>query len=1110
MSHLALTLLGSFQVYLNGQPVTDFRSNKVRALLAYLAIEADRPHQRARLAGLFWPEWPEVTALTYLRHALNNLHTLLDDRHTAIPFVQSTRNTLQFNQQSEHWVDVAHFLQQSPVHASKDAQALQPAVVEQLRQAIALYSGPLLPGFFLDGCAEFEEWLLLTRERLHRQGLTILQHLVDYYEGCQDYEQAQQLAWRRVELEPTLEEAHRQVMRYLALTGQRSAALAHYEQCRQVLAKELGVEPATATKLLYQQIHDGTLVAPVPHRQIVAVTDGKQTLPAVDHPSILLKQTTRLRWNNLPAVLTPLIGRQSELATIADHFHDPECRLLTVLGPGGIGKTRLAIAAAGAAQGAFAAGVAFVTLAGVNSADAIPGAIVDALKLHFYNVADIQQQLLDYLREKTLLLVLDNYEHLLPDVTFLQTLLAEAPGVKVLVTSRERLRLSAEWLLLLQGLDVPTLPKGENQASGQVEQFSAVTLFVKCARRVQPKFTLVADNLGDVVQICRLVEGIPLGIEMATGWLRALPCAQIAQSIADNLDFLTTALQDVAARHRSMKGVFEHSWRLLTADEQNVLQRLAVFRDGFRPEAAATVTGATLPLLLGLVDKSLLQADSNGRFQMHELLRQFALSKLQEAADLYKEAHNRYTDYYLHLLRQQFRFSAKSIPKEVFDHAFAELTHIATAWQWAIDQKYAEVISEALFSLWAYSAPRGFRGFYAELDKAAVMLRGQVAEANATGDAAKQVMVSKALIRVLVALGSMTNRLGYRALEGALVTECQGLLANLSEDVHYEQAWAATNQAWYELAYGNKNKALALGEAALNMFGDAVGFFERGQVYLVLGWTAYAIGDYTQAKHFFNLNLAEWGTGVFYGKAWALQALATVARTQGDYADGMQLTQECYQIQHSIGDVVGSAYSLCTLGHLCRSQKLYSEAFAYYQQGLEMAKEYGLQVAMETCQYGLGWIHYELAAYEQARAYFESNLRLNQQREQQSATGVAATSNGLAMVACAQGQYDEAQQHLQRALHIAQTGGSVPLTLDILLSWAQLLWRQGQVEEARRLLLVVRKHPATKHAVREKATQLLTEPALERPYPGSFTAQQEQTNSIDELVKTLLAQGSPV
>lgn len=278
----------------------------------------------------------------------------------------------------------------------------------------------------------------------------------------------------------------------------------------------------------------------------------------------------------------------------------------------------------------------------------------------------------------------------------------------------------------------------------------------------------------------------------------------------------------------------------------------------------------------------------------------------------------------------------------------------------------------------------------------------------------------------------------------------------------------------------------------------------------LLGSIRYATGDYTEAEFLFGQHRAAWRTAQIYGSdGFGRRALAHVAQAQGDYAKAEELAKACYQIQQELNDLVGTAYTLSSLGHIMRAQRKFEQAQHYYQHGLELAEKAGLHAIGEACQYGLGWVHYESGEYPQARQFLEATLR---QFEQHKGTppNIAATLNALATIACAQGQYIEARQHLQRALHIAQTGGSVPLTLDILLSWAQLLWRQGRVEEARRLLLAVRDHPATKHAVREKATQLLAEPAFERSHPISFAAQQEQTNSIDELVKMLLTQESPV
>ncbi|MFB0538056.1 MAG: BTAD domain-containing putative transcriptional regulator, partial [Anaerolineae bacterium] len=256
MAHLSLSLLGPFRVTLAGEPVTSFESNKVRGLLAYLAVEADRPHHREVLAGLLWPDWPDRAARSNLRHALANLRKAIGDRHATPPFLLITRETIQFNTASDYWLDVTAF--RALVEAD---QAGLPAV-RQLEEAVALYRGGFLEGLSLKDSPAFEDWSLLTRERLQRQALTVLHRLAGYYEQCGEHERACEVAWRQVELEPWQEEAHQHLMRLLALSDQRSAALAQYETCRRLLAEELGVEPAKETTRLYEQIRDGKLKAP--------------------------------------------------------------------------------------------------------------------------------------------------------------------------------------------------------------------------------------------------------------------------------------------------------------------------------------------------------------------------------------------------------------------------------------------------------------------------------------------------------------------------------------------------------------------------------------------------------------------------------------------------------------------------------------------------------------------------------------------------------------------------------------------------------------------------------------------------------------------------------
>jgi DNA-binding SARP family transcriptional activator/predicted ATPase len=337
MAHLSLSLLGSFQVTLDGQPVTGFKSNKERALLAYLAVEADRPHRREALAGLLWPDWPDRDALSNLRYALSNLRQVIGDRSAEPPFLLITRDTLQFDRASDCWLDVA--LLEEVVAAGK----AQPGALDQLERAVALYRGSFLEGFSVSDSAGFEGWVLLTRERLARQVLAALHHLAAAYEQRGEYEQAQRWAWRQIELEPWDEAAHQQVMQTLALSGQRSAALAQYETCRRQLSEELGVEPSPETTRLYEQIRDGRLRAPTPPPAPVA----KATAPL---PRFLEEAPS-------PIEIPVFVAREGELRQL-DRFLDlalaGQGRVAFVTGEAGSGKTALLQAFTRRAQEAHA------------------------------------------------------------------------------------------------------------------------------------------------------------------------------------------------------------------------------------------------------------------------------------------------------------------------------------------------------------------------------------------------------------------------------------------------------------------------------------------------------------------------------------------------------------------------------------------------------------------------------------------------------------------------------------------------------------------------------------------------------------------------------------
>ena len=377
----------------------------------------------------------------------------------------------------------------------------------------------------------------------------------------------------------------------LARTGQRSATLAQYKRCRRLLRQELDVEPSAETTALYEHI----------------------------------KASMQRPRHNLPVAKTELIGRAADLAELRRRLAAPTCRLLTLVGPGGVGKTQLALAVAPDRVEAFLDGVWLVELATLSEANDLTAAIVDGLGFTFADTDSLEPQLIDALRRKELLLVLDNFEHLIApsSLSLLSRILKQAPGVKLLVTSRERLDLAAEWLCDVSGLPYPT-------GGADAAAYPAVQLFVQRVQRVRPEFNLSPTNISAVTRVCQMVEGLPLAIELAAAWTRSLSPDEIAAQVARGLAFLASTAQDIPERHRSLAAIFEQSWSLLDSSERDALMRFSAFRGGFDQHAAVAVAGPVLPALHTLCAGSLLRVDNQGRYDMHLLVRQFAGEKLAE------------------------------------------------------------------------------------------------------------------------------------------------------------------------------------------------------------------------------------------------------------------------------------------------------------------------------------------------------------------------------------------------------------------------------------------------------------------------------------------------
>ena len=455
-------------------------------------------------------------------------------------------------------------------------------------------------------------------------------------------------------------------------------------------------------------------VAPPPmprahlQEQVASALDGAPEPPALasiadERPRVTLD---RLRpKHNLPAQTTLLIGRAEELAELAQLLADPGTRLVTILSAGGMGKSHLAVAAALQQVERFADGVCWVPLAPLTDAKELVLAIAAALGLQLQGERSPDQQVGDFLHAKRLLLVLDNFEHLLEGAPLVGELLTRAPQLSILVTSRQRLKLSSETVLFLDGL---RFPAGQ---SGDALGYPAVQLFLLHARRVRPRYQPDESDIAGMVTVCRLVHGMPLGILLAAAWSGVISPAEIAAEIERDLSFLQADMPDIPARQRNLRAVFLHTWTRLSTAERQVFMRLSVFRGGATAEAAQGVTGATVDMLAGLIDKALLRRLPNGRYEIHELLRQFAAEQLagDGAADEggQREAQWQHSRYYLTLLGEQEQWLQGPQQRAALDIIRADFENISAAWRWTVQAREFALLAPAIHPLFLYCEVRG-------------------------------------------------------------------------------------------------------------------------------------------------------------------------------------------------------------------------------------------------------------------------------------------------------------------------------------------------------------------------------------------------------------------
>jgi predicted ATPase/DNA-binding SARP family transcriptional activator len=917
-----LELFGGLRLLQGDRVLTRFRTHKAATLLAYLALHLRQSHPRDQLVDLFWPEMELEAGRVNLSTALTSLRRPLEP--PGIPsgsVLVADRRSVQLNPAAVA-TDVAEF------DALLDAASRAGDLAERtvlLERAVGLYRGELFPGCL-------EEWALLARARCSERYVDALEHLAAAREETGDLEGALAAARRAVEADPYREEPYRAQMRLYAFQGRVAAALETYRKLEQVLQAELGVSPAAVTRELAAQLQrnpeaagagfpargagpmpgghsaPGQLATPpaaVPGSQLSAppIADlGSRNADLKDRSSQSASPNPHSAMGGaapqalLPLQLTRCFGREAEIAALIRRLGEPETRLATLTGPGGVGKTRLALEVARHLAPTFDGRVWFVELAALPDPNLIPFAVANALKLPLVSDKDPLEAVVEMLADTPCLLLLDNFEHLLREgpgpqgresqpvnksdrptggTALVRLLLERVPQLTCLVTSRQPLHLGGE-----QEFPVPTLgvPTG-TETPERLMEWGSVALYADRAQLAKPDFALTERNAEAVARLCRKLEGMPLAIEMAAAWVKTLSPARILERLERQLELLVSRRRDLPPRHQSLRATIEWSHGLLTAEQQTCFARLSVFRGGWSLEAAEAVCGGeALTLLSELQEQSLLvmmEGEGEARYRLLEPLREYAAEKLEEQGGT-GAARAQHAAYFLALAEEPGGNRSTLAWWEWLTRLELEYDNLRSVLEWSLaEEKLEEALrlAGALAALWGH--------------------RGPVTEGR------------RWLEQVLAKASAQTSARA-RALQAA------GWLAVLQDD-------GAAARPLYE-------QSLAIWQALGDKSGIANSLHNLGD--------AMGSSDLEAARSYYERSLALWqelGNRRF--SAAPLCNLGYIAKRQGDYLRARALFEEAMAIDREFGHRGGDAAVelgdvLCPLGEYARARAVLSKSLA--------------------------------------------------------------------------------------------------------------------------------------------------------------------------------------
>ncbi len=997
-SGLRINLLGKPEVWLDDVLLTNFSTAKTEALLYFLA-GTRQTHSRETLAGLLWGEMPEAKARRNLTKSLSVLRRLL-----APFFLLIEAQRVGFAPDAAIDLDLTRW--------TTAVSTLAPTP-----DTISLYRGDFLAGFFVKDALPFEEWQLTQREQLRGMAIDVLENLVKQSNSQRDYVAGIAYGRRLLELDPWRESAHRQLMLMLARHGQHIAALAQYKQCTQLLADELGVEPMAETTALFQRIR------------------ASRSQPAY----------------TLPHQATPLVGRELELEQIQQRLQDPKCRLLTLTGLGGMGKTRLAIAAAHQINQEsallFLNGVAFVSLAGVATESAVPLTIVTTLDVPLSSAITPIRALLNFLHDQEMLLVLDNFEHLTGASELLLNILQSCPDIKLLVTSREPLNLASEWRLDLEGLPIP--PAEEHDLAA-LKSYAAVALFAQSASQMNAQFRFSAENATEIGQLCQLVAGIPLALQLAATWLRTMSIPSILSALERDLNILATDMRDIPPRQRSLRAVFESTWLLLSAEERLAIETLSLCRGGFTQEAAAEIAQTTPFLLRRIIDRALLYQQHEARYDLHPLTQQFAQERLENSgqAEVAAASHGRY---YLAWLTKQTPALHGPTPQIPINAIEKELDNLKQAWQWATDTRQSDLLLDGFTDLVTFY---DLVGLLSEGEILAQTTIDQIGEADDPDE-------ERLLCQALIAKGLFITTQGqYEAADAILARAL-----SLAQHLHDEQAMADIYDIRGRILTdtGRYNEAKQQYWQALTHHRQQSNDWKTASALTNLGWTHIVEDNADAALPVLQEALMlERKIGHKRGEAFVLGNLAVVYGIKGEVQKALSNQREVLTVYETLGDLLNLGRAENNIGMTFLNMGRYSTALPHMQRAVELSRQIGTLSGLTNALDSLGTAYLASGYYGKASACLhealESALEIGYTYMNYSVRAI------LVRLGNHTGNLTQAQEHLQQLRPLAERLENTTYVARALAEQATLTYLQDDLSGATSLMKqaidILRQNPA--------------------------------------------------